>query len=56
MYVLEMLLTVADVHFTSSNHDYTNGFFLSQVIETYFKNCKILLSIVDSTEKPSISY
>jgi hypothetical protein len=39
--VLEMLLTVADVHFTfnPSNHDYTNGFFLSQVIETYFKNC-----------------
>ena len=40
--VLEMLLTVADVHFTfnPSNHDYANGFFLSQVIETYFKNCK----------------
>lgn len=40
--VLEILLTVADVHFTfnPSNHDYTNGFFLSQVIETYFKNCK----------------
>ena len=38
--VLEMLLTVADVHFTfnPSNHDYTNGFFLAQVIETYFKN------------------
>ena len=40
--VLEILLTVADVHFTfnPSNHDYANGFFLSQVIETYFKNCK----------------
>ena len=40
--VLEMLLTVADVHFTfnPSNHDYTNGFFLAQVIETYFKNSK----------------
>ena len=40
--VLEMLLTVADVHFTfnPSNHDYTNGFFLAQVIETYFKNCQ----------------
>lgn len=38
--VLELLLTVADVHFTfnPSNHDYTNGFFLAQVIETYFKN------------------
>jgi len=40
--VLEILLTVADVHFTfnPSNHDYTNGFFLANVIETYFKNCK----------------
>ena len=40
--VLELLLTVADVHFTfnPSNHDYTNGFFLAQVIETYFKNSK----------------
>jgi len=40
--ILEMLLSVADVHFTfnPSNHDYTNGFFLAQVIETYFKNCE----------------
>lgn len=40
--VLEILLSVADVHFTfnPSNHDYTNGFFLSQVIECYFKNCE----------------
>ena len=40
--VLELLLGVADVHFTfnPSNHDYTNGFFLAQVIETYFKECE----------------
>ncbi len=40
--ILEMLLSIADVHFTfnPSNHDYTNGFFLAQVIETYFKNCQ----------------
>jgi hypothetical protein len=39
--ILEILISVADVHFTfnPSNHDYTNGFFLAQVIETYFKNC-----------------
>lgn len=39
--VLEILITVADVHFTfnPSNHDYTNGFFLANVVETYFKNC-----------------
>lgn len=40
--VLETLLSVADVHFTfnPSNHDYTNGFFLADVIQTYFKDCK----------------
>ena len=40
--ILEKLITVADVHFVfnPSNHDYTNGFFLANVIETYFKNCK----------------
>lgn len=39
--VIEILLTVADVHFdfNPSNHDYTNGFFLAQVVETYFRNC-----------------
>lgn len=39
--VLEKLLTLADVHFVfnPSNHDYTNGFFLAQVIQTYFRNC-----------------
>jgi hypothetical protein len=40
--ILEMLISVADVRFTfnPSNHDYTNGFFLADVISTYFKNCK----------------
>ena len=40
--VLQKLLTVADVHFTfnPSNHDYTNGFFLADVIQTYFKDCQ----------------
>lgn len=40
--VLELLIGVADVHFTfnPSNHDYTNGYFLATVIETYFRNCK----------------
>jgi len=39
--ILEKLIAVADVHFVfnPSNHDYTNGFFLANVIETYFKNC-----------------
>lgn len=40
--VLQKLISVADVHFTfnPSNHDYTNGFFLADVIQTYFKDCK----------------
>lgn len=37
---IELLIGVADVHFTfnPSNHDYTNGFFLADVIQTYFRN------------------
>jgi hypothetical protein len=40
--VLTMLLPIANVHFVfnPSNHDYTNGFFLADVIKTYFKDCK----------------
>jgi hypothetical protein len=40
--VLEMLISIADVHFTfnPSNHDYTNGFFLADVIKTHFRDCK----------------
>lgn len=40
--LLEQLIDVADVHFVfnPSNHDYTNGFFLADVIQTYFRNCE----------------
>jgi len=40
--VLEMLLQVADIHFTfnPSNHDYMTGFFLADVIKTHFRHCK----------------
>jgi hypothetical protein len=40
--ILERLLSVADVHFTfnPSNHDYVHGFFLADVIRTWFKECK----------------
>lgn len=39
--VLSRLLQVADVHFVynPSNHDYTHGFFLADVIQTYFRDC-----------------
>lgn len=40
--ILQRLLKVADVHFVynPSNHDYTHGFFLADVIQTYFKDCE----------------
>ena len=40
--VLEMLVTVADVHFcfNPSNHDYTNGFFLADTIQSWFSKCE----------------
>lgn len=40
--IIEILMQVADVHvvYNPSNHDYTNGFFLAQVIETHFRDCK----------------
>lgn len=39
--VLNRLLQVADVHFVfnPSNHDFLVGFFLADVIKTYFKDC-----------------
>lgn len=39
--VLTRLLQISDVHFVfnPSNHDYTVGFFLADVIKTYFKDC-----------------
>jgi hypothetical protein len=40
--VIEVLISISDVHFVfnPSNHDYTNGFFLADVIGTYFRNCE----------------
>lgn len=39
---IETLVSVAPVHvqYDPSNHDYTNGFFLAQTIEAWFKNSK----------------
>ena len=40
--IIDMLLEVADVHFVfnPSNHDYMSGFFLADLIKTYYKDCK----------------
>jgi hypothetical protein len=39
--VIERLVTVADVHviYNPSNHDYQSGFFLADVIKSWFRNC-----------------
>ena len=40
--ILERLVTIAPVHFVfcPSNHDFTSGFYLSQVIEAWFDKCE----------------
>ena len=40
--VLEMLISIADVHFVynPSNHDYISGFMLSDSIQSWFRKCE----------------
>jgi hypothetical protein len=40
--IVEILMQIAPVQviYNPSNHDYTHGFFLAQVIETHFRNCE----------------
>lgn len=40
--IIKRLLEVSDVHFVHnpSNHDFVNSWFLADVIQTYFKDCK----------------
>jgi hypothetical protein len=40
--IIEKLVTIADVHVihNASNHDYMSGWYLAQVIETWFKSSK----------------
>lgn len=56
--VLEQLLSVADVHFTfnPSNHDYTHGYFLAQVIQAYFKDCKNITFDVSIAHRKGFHY
>lgn len=39
--VIDLLLQIADVHFVfnPSNHDYASGFFLADVIKSWYRNC-----------------
>jgi hypothetical protein len=56
--VIEMLLQIADVHFTfnPSNHDYQSGFFLCQVIEAHFNKCKNITFDVDISHRKYFNY
>lgn len=56
--VLKRLLEVADVHFVfnPSNHDFTHGFFLADVIKTYFKDCKNITFDCDLTHRKYFKY
>lgn len=58
---IEVILRVArlsDVHvvFNPSNHDYMSGFFLADVIKTYFKDMKNVTFDVDVTHRKYFKY
>lgn len=56
--LLNRLLEVANIHFVynPSNHDFTNGFFLSDVIQTYFKDCENITFDCDLTHRKYYKY
>lgn len=56
--VINMLKQVADVHvqFNPSNHDYTNGFFLAQLIETHFRQDKNVTFDVSISHRKYYTY
>jgi hypothetical protein len=58
IYVLDRLLQVADVHFTfnPSNHDWSHGFFLADVIKTYYKDCKNITFDCDINHRKYFKY
>lgn len=56
--ILQTLISIADVHFVfnPSNHDYTNGFFLAQVIQAYFKDCDNITFDVSISHRKYFKY
>ena len=56
--VIEILLALADVHFcfNPSNHDYTHGYFLAQVVQTHFRNCKNITFDVSIRHRKGFRY
>jgi hypothetical protein len=56
--VIEILMQLADVHivFNPSNHDYTSGFYLAQLIATHFKNSANVTSDVSISHRKYFVY
>lgn len=56
--VVETLMQIAPVRFVfnPSNHDYQSGFFLAQVIEAHFKNCKDVTFDVSIAHRKYFTY
>lgn len=56
--VIEILMQIAPVQviYNPSNHDYTHGFFLAQVIETHFRNCNNVTFDVSIAHRKYFTY
>ena len=56
--LLEMLVHIADVEvvYNPSNHDYTHGFFLMQLIEAHFNKAKNIVFNVDLKHRKAFQY
>lgn len=56
--VIEILMQIAPVQviYNPSNHDYTHGFFLAQVIETHFRNCENVKFDVSISHRKYFTY
>lgn len=56
--IIDRLLEVADVHFVynPSNHDYQSGFFLADVIQTYYKDVKNITFDCDLQHRKYFTY
>jgi len=56
--LIEMLMQVADVHvtFNPSNHDYTSGFYLAQLIATHFRNSANITFDVSISHRKYFTY
>jgi len=56
--LIEMLMQVADVHvtFNPSNHDYTSGFYLAQLIATHFRQSDNITFDVSISHRKYFTY